>query len=147
GGLNTLERSTDASTGGYAWAAQIVTFAPQILNEFRFQYTQRGSSRPCRNEFSGTGPSITITGVANFGSPGCPDKISPPYRITQFQDNLTRTNGTHVVKFGGGFNVYQDRTFPALTSTYTFPTIAAYVGARNGTNPRSYTRYEETFGD
>jgi len=147
GGLNTLERSTDASTGGYAWAAQLVIFAPQVLNEFRFQYTQRGPARPCRNEFSGTGPSITITGVANFGSPECRDAIPPPYRITQFQDNLTHTKGTHVFKFGGGFTFYRDSNFPAFTSSYTFPTIAAYVAAHNGTNRRSYTRYEETFGD
>ena len=38
-----------------------------------------------------------------------------------------------------------DRSF--VFSQYTFPTIAAYIAARNGTNPRSYISYSETFGD
>jgi len=100
-----------------------------------------------RNEFSGTGPSIVITGTANFGSPPGAGTIFPPVRITQFQDNLTRTAGTHVVKFGGGFNFYDVSLRSPIFSQYTFPSIAAYIAARNGTNPRSYTSYSETFGD
>jgi len=147
GGLNTLERSTDASSVDYGLAVQLASFTPQVLNEFRFQYGQRGDSRGCRNELSGSGPSIVITGVANFGSPECADGISPPRRITQFQDNLTRTTGTHVVKFGGGLNLYNNTIRSAIFSRYTFPSLVAYVAARNGTNPRSYTSYVETFGN
>ena len=88
-----------------------------------------------------------ITGVANFGSPEGTATIFPPLRIIQFQDNLTRTAGTHVVKFGGGFNFYNHTERSAVFSRYTFPSIAAYIAARNGTNPRSYTSYTETFGD
>jgi hypothetical protein len=146
GGLNTLERSIDASSVSSAVAVQIVSFTQQILNEFRFQYAQRGASRGCRNEFSGNGPSIVITGVANFGSPECADGISPPRRITQFQDNLTRTFSTHVVKFGGGFNLYNQAERAAVFSRYTFTSIADYISARNGT-PRSYATYAETFGN
>jgi hypothetical protein len=147
GGLNTLERGSNSGTAGYGLAVQVASFTPQVLNEFRFQYAQRGANEPCRNEFSGTGPSITITGVANFGSPVCPDGIPPPLRIMQFQDNLTRTTGAHVIKFGGGFNFYNAVSSASISSIYTFSSIANYVAARNGTNPRSYTRYEETFGD
>jgi hypothetical protein len=68
---------------------------------------------------------------------------SPP----QFQDNLTRTNGAHVVKFGGGLSLYSQAIRSDISSTYTFPSIAAYIAARNGTNPRSYTAYSETFGE
>ena len=147
GGLNTLERGTDGRGADYGLAVQLASFTPRVLNEFRFQYAESGDKRPCRNEFSGTGPSVSITGVANFGSPICPDGIPPPNRITQFQDNLTRTTGAHVVKFGGGFNFYNSASRTSLSSIYTFPSIAAYVAARNGTNPRSYARYEESFGD
>ena len=35
----------------------------------------------------------------------------------------------------------------ATFSRYTFPSITAYIDARNGSNPRSYTSYEETFGN
>lgn len=153
GRLNTLERSVDASSVSDGLAVQLASFTPQILNEFRFQYAQRGDSRPCRNEFSGNGPSIVITGVANFGSPECPDGIAPPRRITQIQDNLTSSVGTHVVKFGGGLSFYNHAERSAIFARYTFsaatPTeaINAYLAARNGTNLRSYTSYTETFGD
>ena len=89
---------------------------------------------------------ITITGAANFGSPIGADTIFPTWTITQFQDNLTRTFGTHVVKFGGGLNFYNQSERSAVFSLYTFASIADYILARNGT-PRNYTTYEETFGD
>jgi len=146
GGLNTLERSVDTTSIDYGLAIQLASFTPQILNEFRFQYGQRASGNK-RNEFSGNGQSIVISGVANFGSPTNADTIFPPRRITQIQDNLTRTAGTHVVKFGGGFNLHNQTERSAVFSQYTFPTIPAYINARNGINPRSYTNYTETFGD
>ncbi|MCA1626275.1 MAG: carboxypeptidase regulatory-like domain-containing protein, partial [Acidobacteria bacterium] len=146
GGLNTLERSSDAMSIGYALAAQLATFTPKTLNEFRFQHAQRRNPS-LRNEFTGASPAITITRVANFGSNADTDTNFPAYRITQIQDNLTRTTGTHVVKFGGGFIFYNHTERSALVSSYTFPSIAAYIAARDGANPRSYTRYDETFGD
>ncbi len=146
GGLNTLERSVDTTSVDYGLAVQLATYTPRILNEFRFQYAQRSSGNK-RNEGSGTGPSIVITGVANFGSPNSADTIFPTRRITQMQDNLTRTTGTHVGKFGGGFNFYNQTERSPIFSQYTFPSIAAYIAARHGMNPRSYTSYVETFGE
>jgi hypothetical protein len=150
GGLNTLERSSDAFSVDYGMSVQLASFTAQTLNEFRFQYARRtssGNSLGRRNEFSGSGASIVITGVANFGSPEGIDTIFPTWTITQFQDNLTRTNGTHVVKFGGGFSLYNQTERAAVFSRYTFSSIANYLAARNGTNPRSYANYQETFGD
>lgn len=147
GGLNTLERSVDASSVSTALAIQLASFTPEILNEFRFQYAQRGASRGCRNDFSGSGPSIEITGAANFGSPACEDGIAPPRRITQIQDNLTRNVGRRIIKFGGGFNFYNNTERSAIYSYYTFPSIDAYIAARSGKNPYSYISYDETFGD
>ncbi len=155
GGLNTLERSFDASAVSQGFAAQFASYTPKFLNEFRFQYAQRTNTGNGgrRNEFSGTGPSITITGVANFGSPEGVTDLFLTRRITQIQDNLTRNVGTHVVKFGGGFNFYNYTEQAVIFARYTFSAnnpidaINAYINARNGTNPRSYTSYAETFGD
>jgi hypothetical protein len=149
GGLNTLERSIDAFTVDYGLAVQLASYTPQVLNEFRLQYAKRTNpgTAGIRNEFSGTGPSIVISGVANFGSPEGTSTAFTPLRITQFQDNLTRTAGTHVVKFGGGFNFYRDTVRSATFSRYTFPSISAYITALNGTNLRRYTSYTETFGE
>ncbi|MEP6569535.1 MAG: TonB-dependent receptor [Acidobacteriota bacterium] len=146
GGLNTLERSITTNSVDYGFAVQLASYTPQVLNEFRFQYAQRRSGNS-RNEFSGSDPSVVITGVANFGSPEGGDTIFPPRRITQIQDNLTRTTGIHVVKLGGGFTTYNNTERSAIFARYTFPSIAAYIAARNGTNPRSYTNYVETFGE
>ena len=146
GGLNTLERSIDVTSIDYSLGIQLISFTPTILNELRFQYAQRTQGNE-RNEFSGNGPSIVISGVANFGSPNNADTISPPRRITQIQDNLTLTSGTHVVKFGGGLIFYDHTERSPIFSQYTFPSIAAYLAAINGTNRRSYTNYVETFGE
>ncbi len=148
GGLNTTDRFVDAFTKDYALAVQLVTFAPQFLNEFRFQYGQRkGEGERQRNEFSGSRPSVTISGVAAFGSPVEGDNSSAPYRITQIQDNLTRTFRAHIVKFGGGFSFHTDTDRSTLYAQYTFSSIDAYIVARNGTNPFSYSQYTEVFGD
>lgn len=149
GGLNTLERNIDTFSVDYGLAVQLASYTPQALNEFRLQYVQRTNPGPggIRTEVSGTGPSIVITGVANFGSPEGTTTIFQPLRIIQFQDNLTRITGTHVVKFGGGFNFYNDSVRAAIFSRYTFPSLDAYVAAGNGTNLRSYTSYTETFGE
>jgi hypothetical protein len=146
GGLNTLERGVDSTSVDYSLGVQLVSYRPNVLNELRFQYAQR-ETRGTRNEASGTGPSIVITGVANFGSPDNADTVNPLEKTTQIQDNLTWTSGTHAVKFGGGFNFIDDLKRSAVFSRYTFSSIAAYLAARNGTNLRSYTNYVEAFGD
>jgi hypothetical protein len=146
GGLNTLERSVDTTSVDYSLGVQLVSYTPKVLNELRFQYAQRKTTN-LRNELSGTGPSIVITGVANFGSPDNANTINPLEKTTQIQDNLTWTRGTHAIKFGGGFNFIDDLKRSSVFARYTFPSIAAYLAARNGTNLRSYSNYVEAFGD
>jgi hypothetical protein len=148
GGLNTLERGVNNISPDYSFGVQLVSYKLRgILNELRFQYAQR-IQKIQRNEFSGSLPSITITGVANFGaSVGAVATINPLEKVTQIQNNLTRTLGTHVIKFGGGFTFIDDFKREAIVSRYTFSSISAYLAARNGTNSRSYARYEETFGN
>lgn len=145
GGRNTLERGFETFTIDYGLAVQLASYTPKTFNELRFQYAQRASGNR-RNEFSGSGPSIVIRNVANFGSPTT-DTVFPPFRVTQFQDNLTRTTGAHVVKIGGGVNLHNHTEREGIASTYTFLTVADYVAARNGSSPRSYSNYSETFGD
>ncbi len=149
GMLNTSERSLDTPNVDHALAVQLASYTRQALNEFRFQYAQRTGTGGAgkRNEFSGSGPSIVINNVANFGSPEGVDTIFLPRRITQIQDNLMRIVRTHAVKFGGGFTFYNHTERSAVFSRYTFPSISAYIAARNGTNLRSYTSYAEAFGD
>lgn len=147
GGATTLERSVDFDDTAYSAALQLVsTFGANYLNEFRFQYAKRNSLfLPSPN--SGTGPSIVISGVANFGAPEDRNTVSPLETMTQFSDNFTVTSGDHTLKFGGGVNRIYDYRKSNVFSRYTFPSIPAYVAAKNGTDPFGYTNYTAAFGD
>ena len=146
GGLNTLERSINFIDKSYSLGVQLASIiTPNILNEFRFQYAKR-DSRNFANANSGTGPSIVITGVANFGAPENDDTIAPLQTTTQFQQNLSFSVGSHAFKVGGGLNNIADERKSNVFARYTFPSIAAYLSAKNGTAPRGYTNYIEAFG-
>ena len=144
GGLNTSERRVDLGSVDNSLGVQLVSFTSKALNEFRFQFAG-GRISTIRNGRSGTGPGITITNVANFGSPQDTDSVNST-SFTQIQNNFTWTRGPHVIKLGGGFSFRDAFSREALSTVYTFPSIEAYVDARNG-SPYSYKRYEETFGD
>lgn len=147
GGPNTLERSIDFLDKSYSVGLQLVSILPNnFLNELRYQFAKR-DSRNVANSNSGTGPSIVITGVANFGAPENDDTIAPLQVTNQIQDNVTWTKGNHVVKFGFGFNKIDDTRRSAVFARYVFPSIAAYVAAKNGTAPKGYTNYVEAFGN
>jgi hypothetical protein len=149
GGTQTLERSIDFIDQSDSVGLQLVSaFRPTLLNEARYQYARRYSQN-LPNSHSGTGPSIVITGAqaALFGSPENPNTIAPLETSNQFLDNLTITRGVHNIKFGGGFNVIRDTQKSGIFARYTFPSIATYVNAKNGTNRLGYSNYIESFGD
>ena len=146
GGFNTLERSQDVLSSDDSIGLQLISFTPKLLNEVRFQYARRFVYSQ-RNESSGPVPSITISSVANFGSPTDVDTVFPRINITQVQDNFTWTGGAHAIKIGGGFSFIDNESRSAKFSLYTFPTINAYAAAKSGFATRGYTRYEESFGD
>jgi len=126
----------------------ISAFTPTFLNEARYQYAKRYSQN-LPNANSGTAPSIVITGAqaALFGAPENPNTIAPLETSKQFVDNVTITYGTHTMKFGGGFNRINDTQKAGIFARYTFPSIAAYVAAKNGTAPLGYSNYVESFGE
>jgi hypothetical protein len=147
GGINTLQRSINFDDLSYSVGLQLASsLTPNIFNEFRFQYAKR-DSRNLANDNSATGPSIVISGIANFGAPENADTILPLETMTQFQNNLTWTLGDHAVKIGGGINRIDDTRRSGIFARYVFPTVAAYQNAVNGTNPRGYTQYVEAFGN
>jgi hypothetical protein len=149
GGTQTLERSIDFVDQSDSVGLQLVsTFTPTLLNEARYQYARRYSQN-LANSHSGPGPSIVITGAqaALFGAPENPNTIAPLETSNQFLDNVTFTRHNHTMKFGGGFNVIRDTQKSGIFARYTFPSIASYVAAKNGTNRLGYSNYVESFGD
>ena len=156
GGANTLERSIDFKDKSYSVGVQLASIVSgSILNEFRFQFARR-DSRNVANVNSGNGLSIVITkidparpasGPANFGAPENDDTIAPLQKTTQFQNNLTWTNGNHVMKFGGGLNHIDDTRRSNVFARYTFPNLQTYLDALNGTNPSGFTTFLQAFGN
>jgi hypothetical protein len=146
GGLNTLQRSIDFVDSSDSVGIQVISvFSPAVLNELRYQYATR-NSRNLANNNSGTGLTIVIAGVANFGAP-TNDLVQPLQTSQQLLDNVTLTREGHTLKFGGGFNLIEDERESRVFAQYTFPSIAAYVAARNGTAPVGYTNYQEAIGN
>ncbi|HMX30264.1 MAG TPA: TonB-dependent receptor, partial [Blastocatellia bacterium] len=118
-----------------------------LVNELRLQYSRRNQPNVL-NDNSGTGPSIVVSGIANFGAPAPSDG---PFlfnqRNTQIVDNMTWTRGNHSLKGGVDAQFIRDKRIIALTPTYTFATIQAYLDARNNVNPRSYATFTQIAGD
>lgn len=148
GGLNTLQRSVDFTDNIQIVNGQLISIISQnLVNEMRLQYSRRNQPNVL-NSNSGTGPSIVVSGIANFGAPAPGDG---PFlfnqRNTQIVDNMTWTIGNHSLKGGGDVQFIRDKRIVALTPTYTFATIQAYLDARNGVNTRSYATFTQIAGE
>jgi hypothetical protein len=150
GGLNSTERSTDFLDAMNSAATQVVsTFGANKLNELRIQFANRHQSRSA-NELSGTGPAITVSGAANFGGPigGASDAgFDFEQRIWQIVNNFTWIRGDHGIKFGFDAQFVNDTRRATLFQLYTFPSPQAYLDARSGVNPRSYSTFSQLMGD
>jgi hypothetical protein len=143
--FNTMERSIDITATDRSLGVQLVSYTTRWVNELRFQFAQTQSDN-LRNNTSGTGPSVTITSVANFGSPtdaGAADLTT----VSQLQNNFSITRDARIIKFGGGISYVHLDSRAATSSLYTFGALQAYLDARAGSQPRGYERYSEWFGD
>ncbi len=144
GGLNTLERAIDFFDKSNSVSAQLVSaFGSDKLNELRVQWSNRLTERQT-NEFTGTQPQITISGVANFGGA---DGDYFEQKIFQITDSFSLYRGNHAFKFGGSVEWIDDARTSAINTGYTFGSIAAYELARDGINPLSYTTFNQNIGD
>ena len=151
GGINTLERATDFLDAMDSVAGQVIsTFGSRVLNELRVQYAHRHQSSVANSD-TGTGPAVTITGVAGFGGAvGGTGQGNAGFdfkqNMTQVIDNVTVLRGKHSYKFGFDWqHVYDERT-AAPQFSYTFATQQAYLDAKNGINPFSYTTASQLQG-
>jgi hypothetical protein len=150
GGLNTVDWGTDFQDRMDSASAQLISsFGPDRLNELRVQFARRHQARTA-SEGAGTGPAITVSGVANFGGPvaGVSDAgFDFSQKIWQIIDNFTLLHGRHSFKAGFDVQYIDDYRQNNLFQLYTFPTIDAYLAARNGTSPRSYSTFQQLVGD
>ena len=150
GGLNSVQRGTDFLDRQHSTAGQLIsTIGNNMLNEVRVQYATRAQSRSAGAQ-AATGPSITVTGVAQFGGP-VPDANGAGFGFTenQFQilDNFTHIRGNHAYKFGASVESVKDTRTQVKVQLYNFATVDAYLAARSGASPFGYTSFQQFFGN
>ena len=149
GGITSVQRGTDFTDRQHSAAAQLVsTFGDNMLNELRVQYAKRTQGRVPGSQ-AGTGPAITVSGVADFGGPiaGNSDAgFGFTEAITQVLDNVTYLRGAHSYKMGFSSQFVSDSRTQTLIQLYTFPTIDSYLAARSGANTLGYSSFQQFFG-
>lgn len=151
GGNTALERSVDFRDRMYSHAVQVVsTLGTANLNELRLQVAQRHQQR-FSSEGAGTGISVninggTVAGVNNSINFGMPTGDGEDFvqRIYQVLDNFTMLRGNHSFKAGFDYQYIDDHRAVPLPAQYTFPSVAAYLAAKSGANPKGYTTFTQT---
>ncbi len=145
GGLNTRQIATDFQDRMDSVGLQLTsTIGNRVLNEVRVAYGRRDNPlKP--SAVAGTGPQVQITGVASFGGAPTPSEFVEDY--WQVIENLTWYRGSHSLKAGFDVQFIDDFRQNNIQATYVFPTQAAYLAARDGTNRFGYTRLTQAVGD
>jgi outer membrane receptor protein involved in Fe transport len=149
GGNVSVQRATDFSDRQHSVGAQLIsTLGSNMLNEMRVQYATRRQSR-VPNALSGTGPAVNVTGAANIGGPLASTADAGfgfTQNVAQVNDSLTFLRGNHAIKTGLDIQHVVDKRVSSTTQLYTFPNVAAYLAAKNGTDRFSYTNFTQYFG-
>jgi len=146
GGLLVVSRTYNFVDRSYVAAAQLIsTLSPNIVNEFRFQTPWRSQQQQAFSA-TGTGPSINITGVVQFGrSEGTGFDFTE--MTPEYSNNLSINSGKHSYKVGFTGRQIRDQQVQATFGRYTFANIQSYLDARNGINPRAYQTFTQTIGE
>ena len=146
GGLNLVSQSYNFVDRSHVGGVQLVSVInDHIVNELRGQVAYRGQ---LQNSFSasGTGPVITVAGIANFGGPNGAGFV---YQETtpELADNFSYIRGAHSFKFGASTHAIRDTQVQPTYAQYNFPTIAAYLAAMNGSAPKGYSSFSQIVGN
>ncbi len=126
GGLNAPTASANLFNNDHSLAvSNVVTFSRKFVNETRGQFTSSNLEAPPSDP---TGPAVSISGVANFGTAsGSP--TGRKNRLYEIVDNVSVVEGAHAVRFGASF-LYNDDTitYPrSFRGNYSFSSLANFL--------------------
>jgi hypothetical protein len=138
GGLNAISRGTSLDDQDRTLAAtNLWTISDHAISETRGQVTRSRLSAPPDDL---TGPAVTISGIASFGTA----TSSPTTRDIDLYEGVqtvTWLRGNHALK--GGVDLLQNRVtigFPgALQGVYTFSSLTNFLAGK-------YSSYQQAFG-
>jgi hypothetical protein len=140
GGLAAVSFGTAVRDTNHTLAiSNIATLSPRTFNETRGQFTYDSLNAPPNDEL---GPTVTISGVAQFGR----FSSSPIARLNYLYeavDNLVLQRGAHTIKTGIDLLYNNDTiTFPqSLRGAYTFASLPAFQSGAYNTQG-----YTQSFG-
>jgi hypothetical protein len=127
-----VDRTIDSEGIGYGYTR---TFGPSLVNEFRFSWTRLTLSQDAtlpKDEIIGgtldpaiktSIPTFGVTGFAAIGAqPGCcgNDPLIKSSGVWDISDNVSKTLGRHLLKFGADFQLIRPTTFAALGGRGSF---------------------------
>lgn len=143
GGLTLVSETYNFIDRSYVAALQLISsIRPTVLNELRLQTPYR-LQRQLPFSATGTGPSVVIPGVAQFGGSSGLNffykEVTP-----ELADDVTVLLGAHTIKGGFGFRSIRDVQKQADSYIYQFPSVQAYVAAAHGLNPYGYLTFAES---
>ena len=149
GVANSVEQATDFSDRQHSTGGQLVSvIGTNMINELRVQYATRAQGR-VPSPLAGTGPAVRILGVANLGGPIASTADAGfgfTQNVFQMNDSVTLLRGNHAFKGGVDLQFVDDTRTAAPAALYTFPSVAAYLDARNGINRLGYNSFTQYFG-
>jgi outer membrane receptor protein involved in Fe transport len=126
GGLSASTASANLDdTDQVIAASNIFTFSPKAVNETRGQFWNSNLLAPPSDP---TGPAVSISGVATFGTlSGSP--TARKNKLGQFADSFSYQTGAHSIRVGTEF-IYNDDTitFPrTYRGSYAFSSLATFL--------------------
>lgn len=126
------DRNIDSTSAGIGYTR---TLSPTLINEFRFTWTALNMHQDLtlpRDEIipgsldpritSGI-PSFNVSGFAGLGAqPGCcgNNPLQKTSGVWDWSDNVSKSMGAHVLKFGGEFMLIRPSTFAASNGRASF---------------------------
>jgi hypothetical protein len=138
GGLNAVSRGSGLDdTDQTAQVSNITTLGRRTLNEARFQFTRSVLAAPINDT---TGPAVTISGVANFGT-ATSSPLARDINLFEAVDNVSTQRGSHSLKTG--FDFLYNRVnivFPgAVQGVYNFNSLGNFLAG-------NYSIFQQAFG-
>ena len=135
GGQNLVSRTYNFIDRSHVGALQLIsTLSSSAVNELRAQVAIRSQSND-RFGATGTGPAITVAGVANFGGP---IDVGFAYNETapEIVENFSLIHGRHEFKAGFSSRWIRDEQVAATGALYVFPTIRITPASPSATKSR-----------
>lgn len=138
GGLNALSRGSGLNDTDQTFeVSNVTTLSSRTLNEARFQFTSSKLDAPINDEI---GPSVTISGVANFGT-ATSSPLARNLSLFEVVDSVSTQRGAHSPKAGVDFLYNRvNILFPgAIQSAYNFTSLNNFISG-------NYNSFQQAFG-